>query len=283
MLALGLLCVAAVTQASVVIMGSDTLGAKLMPRLAETFRQQRPDIVLEITSEGSSTGISALLAGQTDIAMSSRSLKGSERAAADASGMALEMIPIAYDGIAMIVHNTNVLEALSKRDVTQIFTGVIEDWSALKGPPGRISVYTRNPSSGTYASFRSLAMGNRDYCPSSLRMAGNEQIVAEVADNPHGMGYVGLAYLHHPMIKILKVGGVGPDPDSIRAQRYPYARPLFLAVDRRHLSVDAEAFLDFVLSPAGQAVVAEVDFVPLLDPNAATPEAVTSSLGGAPR
>jgi len=100
---------------------------------------------------------------------------------------------VAFDGTAVIVNSANPVSALTKRQVEQIFAGDITDWSAVGGNPGAISIYTRNTSSGTYSDFKDLAMKKRDYAGSSQKMAGNEQIVAEVAKNPSGIGYVSMA------------------------------------------------------------------------------------------
>ncbi len=91
---------------------------------------------------------------------------------------------MAYDGIAIIVNANNPLKALTQKQVEQIFTGDVTDWSAVGGKAGKISIYTRNTSSGTYSDFKDLAMKKRDYAGSSQKMAGNEQIAAEVGKNP---------------------------------------------------------------------------------------------------
>ena len=93
----------------------------------------------------------------------------------------------------------------------QIFTGDVTDWSAVGGSAGKISVYTRNTSSGTYSDFKELAMKKRDYAPSSQKMAGNEQIASEVGKNPNGIGYVGLAYTNASGVKTMPIDGVLPD------------------------------------------------------------------------
>ena len=98
------------------------------------------------------------------------------------------------------MNSANPIKGLTKKQVEQIFTGDVADWSAVGGSAGKISVYTRNTSSGTYSDFKELAMKKRDYAGGSQKMAGNEQIAAEVGKNPNGVGYVGLAYT--------KAGGV---------------------------------------------------------------------------
>src|SRR6202171_2383036 len=169
---------------ALIIKGSDTLGAKLVPQLAEEFKAQHPGTTFDIAAEGSTHGISAIIDGTAQIGMSSRPAKPEEIATAKSKGVELKPTTVAYDGIAVIVNSANPIKGLTKKQVEQIFTGDIADWSAVGGPPGKISIYTRNTSSGTYSEFRELAMKKRDYAPSSQKMAGNEQIAQEVGKNP---------------------------------------------------------------------------------------------------
>src|SRR4030081_1229733 len=178
---------------ALIIKGSDTLGAKLVPQLAEEFKAQHPGTTFDIAAEGSTTGIAAIIDGTAQIGMSSRRAKPAEVAAASGKGVNLKPTIVAYDGIAVIVNSANPVKGLTKKQVEQIFTGEVTDWSAVGGSGGKISVYTRNTSSGTYSDFKELAMKKRDYAGGSQKMAGNEQIAAEGGKNANGVGYVGLA------------------------------------------------------------------------------------------
>lgn len=250
-----------------VIKGSDTLGAKLVPQLAEAFRAQHPDVVFEIAAEGSTTGIAAITDSTAQIGMSSRRAKPTELSAALAKGVSMKPLIVAYDGMAVIVHESNPLSQLTLRQVEQLFTGDVRDWGAVGGTPGAVSIYTRNTSSGTYQDWKDLAMKKRDYASSSQKMAGNEQIAAEVGKNPSGLGYVGIAYIHAPGIKV--VGVVGPDgkvalptADSVRAKSYPYARPTFFYTNGEPTGLAAR-FIEFLQSPSGREIVAKSGFVPV--------------------
>src|SRR3954452_18384637 len=171
-----------------VIKGSDTLGAKLVPQLAEQFKSQNPGTTFDIAAEGSTTGIAAITDGTAQIGMSSRRAKPAEVGAASGKGVNMKPTIVAYDGIAVIVNTNNPIKGLTKKQVEQIFTGEVTDWSAIGGSGGKISIYTRNTSSGTYSDWKELAMKKRDYAPSSQKMAGHEQIAAETAKNVHGIG-----------------------------------------------------------------------------------------------
>ncbi len=245
-----------------VIKGSDTLGAKLVPQLAEQFKAQNPGTTFDIAAEGSTTGIAAIIDGTAQIGMSSRRAKPAEVSAAAGKSVNLKPTIVAYDGMAVIINANNPIASLTKKQVEQIFTGEVTDWSAVGGAGGKISIYTRNTSSGTYSDFKELAMKKRDYAGSSQKMAGNEQIASEVGKNPNGIGYVGLAYDKAPGVKPLPIDGTAPTVAAVQDKSYPYARPTFYYTNGEPSGV-AKEFVDFTLSPAGQKVVSQVGFVPI--------------------
>ncbi len=245
-----------------VIKGSDTLGAKLVPTLAEEYKARNPGVSFEIAAEGSTTGISAIIDGTAQIGMSSRRARPTEVSAASVKAVNLQALIIGYDGLAVIVNARSPIANLTRRQVEQIFTGDVTDWSAVGGRPGKISVYTRNTSSGTYSDWKDLAMKKRDYARSSQKMAGNEQIAAEVAKNPNGIGYVGLAYLKAEGIRIVSIDGVMPSKETVLAKKYAYARPNFYITNGDPVG-EAARFIAFTLSEAGQRIAEKVGFVPL--------------------
>jgi phosphate transport system substrate-binding protein len=247
---------------TLVIKGSDTLGAKLVPQLAEEFKAQHPGTTFYIAAEGSTTGIAAIIDGTAQIGMSSREAKPQEIATAKSKGVELKPTTVAYDGLGVIVNASNPITNLTKKQVEQIFTGDVTDWSGVGGKPGKISVYTRNTSSGTYSDWKELAMKKRDYAPSAQKMAGHEQIAAEVGKNPDGVGYVGLAYMKASGIKIVTIDGVAPTQATVVAKQYPYARPTFYYTNGAPTGL-AKDFVDFTIGPAGQKIVDRVGFVPL--------------------
>src|SRR5881396_891310 len=245
-----------------VIKGSDTLGAKLVPQLAEQFKAQHPGTTFDIAAEGSATGFAALIDKTAAIGMASRPAKPEEIANGKAKGVEMKETIVAYDGIAVIVNAANPIKALTKKQVEQIFTGDVTDWSAVGGFGGKISVYTRNTSSGTYSEFKELAMKKRDYAPDSQKMAGNEQIAQEVGKNPNGAGYVGLAYVKASGIKVVAIDSATPSKESVLGKAYPYARPTFYYTNGEPTGL-AKQFVDFTISDAGQKIVEQVGFVPI--------------------
>src|SRR5260370_22707156 len=255
----------AVTEARVdrlVIKGADTLGAKLVPQLAEQFKAQHPGTTFDIAAEGSTTGIAAIIDGTAEIGMSSRRAKTSEVGTAASKGKHMKPTIVAFDGIAVIVNSGNPIKGLTKKQVEQIFSGDVTDWSEVGGSGGKISVYTRNTSSGSYTEFKELAMKKRDYARDSQKLAGNEQIAQEVGKNPNGVGYVGLAYTKVSGIKVVPIDGALPSKESVLAKSYPYARPTFFYTNGSPTGVVKE-FIDFTVGPEGQKIVEQVGFVPI--------------------
>ena len=245
------------------IKGSDTLGAKLVPQLAEAFKAAgNKGVKFEIAAEGSTTAFPALANGTAQIGMSSRKIKDDERTFCRTKGVYIKEHAICHDMICVLVNKISPLSNLTKDQVAKIFTGQIKDWSEIGGAPGKISIYTRNTSSGTYKDWQKLAMGGRDYPSSSLKMAGNEQIAQEVAKNKNGIGYVGLAYSKTPGTKALVIDKM--EPVAKNAAKYPYARLCYLYAPDKP-SAEADAFMKFVESDAGQDIARKVGFIPVKD------------------
>ncbi|MEI9894699.1 MAG: phosphate ABC transporter substrate-binding protein [Chthoniobacter sp.] len=247
---------------SLVIKGSDTLGAKFVPQLAEAFKAKHPETTFNIAAEGSATGIAAIIDGTAQIGMSSRKVELTEEAAGQAKGVKFFPTIVAHDGIAVVVNEKNPVAKLTKKQVEQLFTGDVTDWSAVGGKGGTVSVYTRNTSSGTFKDFKNMAMKKRDYAASSQKMAGNEQIVAEVGKNENGIGYVGLAYTKAPGVKVVVVEGTELTEENVRTGKYPYSRETYLYTNGAPAG-EAKSFVDFAVSEEGQKIAEQVGFVPV--------------------
>jgi phosphate transport system substrate-binding protein len=247
-------------QSTLRIRGSDTLGAKLIPSLAESFKKTGGKVSFDIAAEGSSTAFTNLASGTAEIGMSSRKVKPDEKTLCRSKSIALNEIEIAWDMITIVVNAKNPVSDFSKKQIMQIFAGDITDWSEIGGTPGPISVYTRNTSSGTYKDFMTMAMKGREYGKNSQKMAGNEQIAAEVGSNPNGIGYVGYAYAGAKGTKIVTIDGKAPNPAAVKS--YPLSRPTFLYTAGEPAGT-TKAFIDFCLSPAGEAIITKAGFVAL--------------------
>ncbi len=256
---LAALLTAVASAQTISLKGSDTLGAKLIPQMAEKYKADgHADVKFEIAAEGSSTAFPALANGTAQIGMSSRKIKEEETTECKTKGITLEEHIVCYDMLSVIVNKNSPVANLTKAQVAKIFTGQVKDWSEIGGTPGPISVYTRNTSSGTYKDWQKLAMDGRDYPASSLKMAGNEQIAQEVAKNKSGIGYVGLAYSKTRGVKAVSIDGIAPVADNKKT--YAYSRECFLYVPA-NASAEVKSFIEFVHSEPAQKIVDTTGFI----------------------
>lgn len=262
---LAALCLTSITAAeSIIVVGSDTIGARLAVRLTESFRAQQTakgeTVSFELASKGTSTALASLMEGTTDIGMATRAPSAKETAQAKAMGVDFRTITVGYDSIAIIVNAANPIQSLSLEELELIYAGDVTDWASLSTAlAGSISAYTRNTSSGTYSILQQKAMQSRDYGGNTLKLAGNEQIVEEVASNPHAIGYVGMAFAQSKGIKVLAIDHTLP-----RSPNYPLNRQLRFIIDGNRIPKQTvNDFIGFTLSPEGQAIVQAVNFSPI--------------------
>lgn len=248
-------------QEKIVIKGSDTLGAKMVPQLKEAYVAAGNKTDFEIAAEGSSQAFTNLIAGTADIGMSSRDVKEEEKNNFIAKGKALSEHVAGWDMIAVVINKDNGVRDLTLKQIEGIFTGDIKDWSEVGGKPGKISAYTRNTSSGTYKTFQKMAMAKRDYSSASQKMAGNEQIAAEVASNPNGIGYVGLAYAGKDGLRSVKVDGESAKPRN--KADYPLSRKLYYYTVGEPKG-EVKKFLDWAINSKEAAeIIDKVGFIPV--------------------
>jgi phosphate transport system substrate-binding protein len=251
---------------TITVKGSDTM-VILGQRWAEEYMKKNPSTVLQVTGGGSGTGISALINGTTDICESSRSMKPAEKEKLrDRYNNTGVEIAVARDGLAVYVNASSQLTEISIPDLKGIFTGKITNWKQLGGPDATIIVYSRENSSGTYVFFKETVLGGADFTPRAQTMPGTAAVVNAVSKEKFGIGYGGAAYAKG--IKILKVKkdpaspAINPEKATVLNGTYPLARPLFFYL-RAKPTGETKAFIDWVLSAAGQAIVEKVGYYPV--------------------
>lgn len=259
---------AAAQKKTLVIKGSDTL-VNLSQAWAEAYMKKNPDAQISVTGGGTGTGISAFLNGSADIANASREMSGAEIQKAKEKGSIPTATVCALDGLAVAVNASNPVTKISVPELGRLYTGGISDWNQLGGGSGRVTVLSRETSSGTYVYFRDEVLGGKNYRPDALLMPSTKAIATELARNPRAIGYGGEAYFRNQRgIKIVPVsakqGGtaVMPSDESVRNKSYPIARPLYMYTPGKPAGL-AAAFIKFTLSPEGQQIVKQVGYTPI--------------------
>ncbi|WP_459199764.1 substrate-binding domain-containing protein [Pseudomonas tremae] len=275
------------------IQGSNTINAQLTPALVEELMRQQgmqavrslPSAVnelrvvgttstgqlvsIDIAAHGSGTGFSALKAGNTDIAASSRPIKDQE--AKDLAGLgdlksaAGEQI-IGIDGVAVILNPGNPLRQLDTVQLARIFSGEVKDWSEVGGNPGAIHLYVRDEKSGTYETFKELVLAKygKQLAANALRFESSEQLSDEVSKDVNGIGFTGLPSVRHARAVAIADGEsrpMLPTTSLIATEDYPLSRRLYLYVPPASHQRWAQALVHFAQSADGQAIVARSGFV----------------------
>ncbi|MGB3083207.1 MAG: phosphate ABC transporter substrate-binding protein, partial [Saprospiraceae bacterium] len=172
------------------IKGSDTV-LPLAQKSAENFMKTHQDISIAVVGGGSGTGITALMDGNTDIAMSSRELKGEEKLKLLEKQIAIEVKTIAVDALAVIVHPENKVENLTREQLEKIYIGEITNWKEVGGADLTIVVYSRENSSGTYEFFKEHVMDKKNYASTVLNMPATGAIVQSISQTKGAIGYIG--------------------------------------------------------------------------------------------
>lgn len=252
------------------IKGSDTM-VMLAQRQAEAFMEKNPGVSVQVTGGGSGTGIAALINGTTEIATASRPMKASEKAQVEERrGRPAVEHAVALDGIAIYVHESNPVPHLTLDQIKRIYEGRIRDWSEVGGSPGRITLYSRENSSGTYAYFKEAVLEDEDFDPRAQPLPGTAAVVNAIARDPRGIGFGGIAYgggvRALPVKKDESSEAVVPSLETVTAGTYPISRKLFMYTAGEPTGLAAQ-FLEFALSPEGQQLAEKAGYYPLRPTN----------------
>jgi phosphate transport system substrate-binding protein len=223
--------------------------------IAEAFMQEHPNVKIEVQGIGSSAGVKAAKEGAADIGMASRDLKAKEKE------WGLTEHVIAYDGIAVVVHPNNKVSELTKEQVAKIFTGEIKNWKEVGGEDHEIIVVSREAGSGTRGAFEEILGVEGKVREDALIAEGNGAVRANIAKKEFGIGYISLSYLNDD-VKGVKVDGVEPTMENVKAKKYPVYRP-FLMLTKGEINDIVKAYMDFVFSEEGQKIVTEEGCIPV--------------------
>jgi phosphate transport system substrate-binding protein len=250
---------------TVTVKGSDTM-VILAQRWAEDYMKKTPGKKVQVTGGGSGTGIAALVNGTTDVANASREMKADEKSKVrERYGTLPTEIAVAQDGVAAYVHETNPVTQLTVEQLESIYLGDVTSWKQVGGPDARIVLYSRENSSGTYVFFKDNVLGGEDFAASAQTLPGTAAVVNAVSKEKYGIGYGGAAYAKG--VKEVEIVGKDgraylPSLENVKSGKYPLARPLFMYT-RAKPAGEVKEFIDFCLSPAGQAIVTQVGYYPV--------------------
>jgi phosphate transport system substrate-binding protein len=242
--------------------------------VAEAFQQQTHGrIRVAVGESGSSAGLRKFCRGEIHIADASRPIRGSEMATCRAAGISFVEIPVAFDGLSVVVHPSNPMNSITVAQLRQIWAAGsnVNNFSAVGGPNLQMQLFGPGSASGTFEYFTEAVNGTArssrtDYTPSE----DDNVLVQGVANNPGGMAYFGLAYYHENQnrLKALAVdGGNGPVAPSVQTVEngtyQPLSRPIFIYVNAAALRrPQVQQFVQFYINNAAR-YSAQVGYIPL--------------------
>lgn len=263
--ALGAAVLPGISAANVTIRGSDTM-LIMNQRLAEAFGAKNPNIAVNVTGGGSSIGINAFINGVADIAASSRAMRFSEVQRARSRGATANEIPVALDGLAIIVNRENPVRSLTMDQLRRIYIGQVTNWNQVGGPNLPITVYSRDSNSGTYGFFQQTVLRNQNWGKGVRFMPSTADELREVARTTGGIAYGGVAYFKNDRrVRILPIApregapAIEPTEANVRNRSYPIWRFLYFYTNGRPQG-ETKRFIDFALSAEGQRVIEQVGY-----------------------
>lgn len=252
--------------------GSDTI-VNLALAWAEEYQSLHQEVRLSVTGGGSGTGIAALINGTVDIANASRQMKPEEFETARANGADPVEFVIARDAIAVIVHLENPVDKLTLKQISDIYSGKINNWQELGGDDRPIVRLSRETNSGTHVYFLEevIRLGEKEnqtlFSRDTLLLPSSEGITAEIRSNPNTIGYDGLGYVTEEM-KVIAVAispdseYVMPSAETVNNGKYPVARDLYMYTNGEPTGI-IQDYMNWIVTPEAQQIVTRLGFVPI--------------------
>jgi phosphate transport system substrate-binding protein len=243
------------SQKTIQIAGSTSV-QPVAEALAQNFTSENPAVKINVQGGGTAVGIKSVQDGTANIGTASKKLKPDE-----ATG--LQQYMIGKDGIVVAVNTKNSVSDLTTAQIKGIFSGFITNWSEVGGSNASIHVIIRESGSGTRDAFSELVMGgkNATYVKSAIIQSSTESIKQAVIGDPYAIGFISLADMSSS-VKALSVNGVTPSESTVADGTYTIQRP-FLFLTKGQPTGEVKKFINWVLSPQGQAIVKQKGVVPV--------------------
>ena len=262
--ALALCGASAWAETKIVIDGSTTVGP-ISKAFADFYKEGHPNVNITISESGSGNGVKSLMNKACDIANMSRFMKDAEFKSCVDKGIRPVAHVVAFDGLAVIVNPKNTVQALSMKQISDIYTGKISNWKELGGEDAKIVIVSRDTNSGTYETFNELVLKKAPVAKDAEYVGSNGQARTRVNTTKNAIAYVGLGFADDS-VKTLSVNGILPNAKSVSSGKYPIARPLFMFTDGYpKMGSDVYNFVTIHLSKEGREIVSDLGYIPVCE------------------
>ena len=243
----------------IAVEGSSTV-QPITQAAAEAFGQQYPDVQITVGGAGTGDGFEAFCSGDTQISDASRPIEAEEQQACADKGIEYIEIPVAYDGISVVVNSQNDFASdITSAELKKLWEPAAEDkvtrWSQVRTewPNEQITLYGPGTESGTFDFFTEKIVGEEGASRTDYQASENDNVLVRgVSGDKNGLGYFGFSYYENnkDTLKALAVDGVEPNVETIRSAEYPLSRPLFIYVNAKDAKNNRalKEFVDFYLS-----------------------------------
>ncbi len=269
---------------SITVDGSSTV-YPITEAMAEEFRREQPDVKVTVGVSGTGGGFKKFGRGEIDICDASRPIKDSELRATRQNSVEFVELPVAYDGIAILVNPKNTwCRSITVQELKRLWEpsaqNKVSRWNQVRPdwPDREIHLFGPGVDSGTYDYFTGAIVGKEGASRGDFTSSEDDNVLVQgIAADELALGFFGYAYYEENKDRLRAVpvddgkpengdGPIVPSVDTVKNSTYqPLSRPIFIyvrsqALDRPEVSL----FVDFYLKNA-TALVGQVGYIPLPD------------------
>lgn len=269
---------------SIKIDGSSTV-FPITEAVAEEYRRVQPRVLVTSGVSGTGGGMKKFSIGEIDICNASRPIKAEELEACEANGIQFIELPVAYDGLAVVVSTSNdFVDYLTVAELKRIWEPEAQDkiksWRQVRStfPDLPLNLYGPGTASGTFDYFTEAIVGRSKASRGDYTASEDDNVLVQgVAGDRGALGYFGLAYYEHntERLKLVPIddeiddngkGPILPTLESVTNGTYqPLARPEFIYVNAESAKrIEVQDFIRFYMENAAE-LVKEVGYIPLPD------------------
>lgn len=254
----------------VIIDGSSTV-APITEAVAEEFRAVARRVRVSVGVSGTGGGFKKFIKGETDINDASRPIKDSEIKKAVSENIKYVQLPVAFDGIAVVVNKNNPISKLTLKQLEKMWKpgdAQVSKWNEIDPSFSNeeIKLFGPGPDSGTFDFFTEKVLGKSGLSRSDYSSSEDDNVIVKgVSSEKNGLGYFGFAYYleNQKIINALTIDGIEPTPASITSGTYPLARRIYIYVSAKGAAKPAvKKFVEFYLENAGK-LAKDVGYMPL--------------------
>ncbi len=262
---------------SITVDGSSTV-FPISEAVGEEFQILNRSVQVAVASSGTGGGFKKFCKGEVDITGASRPIEASEMKMCQAAKIEFVELPVAYDGIAIVVNPKNDwAKSLTTAELKKIWTSgsTIKNWNEVRStfPNQRLTLFGPGPDSGTFDYFTKVINEKEKLSRTDFSASESDNVIVNgVANDKGAMGYFGYAYYEANKSKLNLVsvdagkGAIVPTPQTIGNGTYaPLSRPIFVYVSATALKrPEVKAFAEFYVKNA-HTLVPQVGYISLGD------------------